>query len=253
VQASRFRWNAQEIEEPKMVRAVLVLPVALLALGCAADPATHSSDASMASDTSMASDAATASDANMAHVHMGHVLTGWQDTPDQAGLLPTAIAEADVAVQHAGFAASKPDGLDWMKLHVAHVVNAVDPTVEPAGPGLGYGVKRAATGVAQHVGFAAASEGASDNVKLHAEHVATSAENVVQWSERIVTLGGAVDTAGSAEAAAPMVAEIQVLTLAIRNGTDANGDGQVSWQAGEGGLAQAEQHMGFMRQGEGLS
>jgi hypothetical protein len=76
---------------------------------------------------------------------------------------------------------------------------------------------------------------------------------VVQWSERIIALGGAVDAATSAEAAAPIVAEIETLTLAIRNGTDGDGDGQVTWQAGEGGLAQAEQHMEFMREGEGLS
>jgi hypothetical protein len=218
-----------------MVRFAWVVPVALLVVGCAADRMTPSSDA------------------NMAHAHMGHILTGWQDTPDQAGLLPTAIAEADVAAQHAGFAASKPDDLDWMKLHTVHVVHAVDPTVEPAGPGLGYGVERAAGGVAQHAGFAAGSEGASDNVKLHAEHVATSAANVVQWSTQITELGAAVAAATSAEAAAPIVAEIETLTLAIRNGTDADGDGEVSWEAGEGGLAQAEQHMEFMRQGEGLS
>jgi hypothetical protein len=218
-----------------MIRPILVLPVALLAIGCAADRTTSSSDA------------------NMAHAHIGHILTSWQDTPDQAGLLPTAVAEADVAVQHAGFAASRPDDLDWMKVHVGHVVHAVDPTAAPAGPGLGYGVERAAAGVAQHAGFAAESEGSSDNVKLHAEHVAASAGNVVQWSERIIALGGAVDAATSAAAAAPMVAEIETLTLAIRNGTDADGDGQVTWQAGEGGLAQAEQHMEFMREGEGLS
>ncbi|HSA80913.1 MAG TPA: hypothetical protein VLE23_08815 [Geminicoccaceae bacterium] len=218
-----------------MIRPTLVVPVTLLVAGCAADQMTP------------------ARDANMAHAHMGHVLTSWQDTPDQAGLLPTAVAEADVAVQHAGFAASRPDDLDWMKLHVVHVVHAVDPAAEPAGPGLGYGVEQAAAGVAKHVGFAAESEGASDNVKLHAEHVATSAENVVQWSERIVDLGAAVEAATSAQAAAPIVAEIETLTIAVRNGTDANGDGQVTWQAGEGGLAQAEQHMEFMRQGEGLS
>src|SRR5919106_7029295 len=142
---------------------------------------------------------------NMSHVHMGHVLTGWQDTPDQMGLLPTAQAEAEVAAQHAGFAASRPDDLNWMKLHVVHVVHAVDPTAAPSGPGLGYGLERAAAGVGQHAGFAAESEGASDNVKLHAGHVTTSAENVVQWSERIIELGAAVDAATSAEAAAPIV------------------------------------------------
>jgi hypothetical protein len=192
-------------------------------------------------------------DTNMAHVHMGHVLTAWQDTPDQMGLLPTAQAEAQVAAQHAGFAASRPDDLDWMKLHVGHVLHAVDPSVEPAGPGLGYGVHRAAQGVAQHVRFAADSDDASDNVKLHATHVETSAGNVVVWSERIVELGQQVQAASSVTEAAPLVVEIETLTQTILAGTDANGDGTVSWEQNEGGLAQAAQHMQFMREGEGMA
>ena len=40
----------------------------------------------------------------------------------------TAMAEARVAVQHAGLAARNPANLDAMKLHAGHVINAVDPT-----------------------------------------------------------------------------------------------------------------------------
>lgn len=194
-----------------------------------------------------------APDTTMSHVHMGHVLTSWQDTPDQMGLLPTAQAEAEVAAQHAGFAASRPDDLDWMKLHAGHVAQAVDPAVEAQGPGRGYGVRRAAQGVAQHARFAAESQGASDNVKLHAGHVETSAGNVVAWSERVVDLGQQVQASSSAAAAAPLVAEMQTLTQAILMGTDADGDGTVSWDENEGGLAQAAQHMQLMQEGEGMA
>ena len=34
-------------------------------------------------------------------------------------------------------------------------------------------------------------------------------------------------------------------------GVDANEDGRVGWQAGEGGLQQAEMHMQLMLKGEG--
>jgi len=189
---------------------------------------------------------------NMAHVHIGHVLTGWQDTPAGTGLLPTALEEAEVAETHAGFAVSKPGDLDWMKLHVGHILNAVDPVAEPDGPGLGYGVANAAAGVVAHVGFAAQSEGASDNVKLHATHVAASTGNVGVWTAEIVDLVGQVRAASEPATAAPLVEHIHALTLSILNGTDANGDGTVGWQQGEGGLAQAQQHMGFMRAGEGI-
>jgi len=35
-------------------------------------------------------------------------------------------------------------------------------------------------------------------------------------------------------------------------GVDANKDGRVSWEAGEGGLEQAQAHMQLMKKGEGL-
>jgi hypothetical protein len=42
------------------------------------------------------------------------------------------------------------------------------------------------------------------------------------------------------------------VTAQLISGEDADGDGQVSWREGEGGLEQAEQHMGFLLRGEGL-
>ena len=188
---------------------------------------------------------------SMAHVHMGHVLTEWRDTPENRGFLPTAVAEAQVAAQHAGFAAQRPDDLDWMQMPTRHVLHAVDPSVEAAGPGLGYGVRQAARGVADHIRFAADSEGASDNVKLHAHHVATSATNVVERVDEIVEVGHQILAAETAEEAAPLVARMEELAVQLHEGVDADGDGQITWE--EGGLAQAEQHMGFMVQGEGMS
>ena len=48
------------------------------------------------------------------------------------------------------------------------------------------------------------------------------------------------------------VAELIAQTNNISNGLDANKDGTIGWQAGEGGLAQANQHMMLMMKGEGL-
>ncbi|MCH7935955.1 MAG: hypothetical protein IH994_02545 [Proteobacteria bacterium] len=187
-----------------------------------------------------------------AHVHIGHVMTGWKDTPEKAGLLPTAIAEAKVAAQHAGFAANKPGDLKWMKAHIGHVLHAVDPGVEPKGPGLGYGVIKAAGGAAKHIGFSAKSEGASGNVKKHAVHVGASTKNVVTWGKLIVRLGKKVKKAKTAAQAAPLVKKIGELAARLAAGDDVNGDGKVTWVASEGGLKEAKKHMGFMMKGEGL-
>ena len=187
-----------------------------------------------------------------AHAHIGHVMTAWGDTPEGQGLLPTAIAEANIAVEHASLAARKPGDLDWMKAHSGHVMNALDPEVEAEGPGLGYGVKAATEGTIAHIGFAAASGDASEAVKLHAVHVATSAQNTLDRTAEIIELARKVQAAAAPALARPMVEQIEVLTLQLRAGDDANADGSVSWEAGEGGLDQSLAHMGFMMDAEGL-
>ncbi len=184
------------------------------------------------------------------HVHMDHVLKSWNDTPDKIGLLATADAEAAVAMTHISLALAKPGNLDSIKLHLTHVVNALDPSVMAKGPGLGYGVKKAAAGVAAHIGFAVKAGDASENVKLHAVHVSTSANNVVLWVGEAVAMAESVKGQSSAANALAEAKKVQAMLVRIVEGFDANKDGTTSWQDGEGGLAQAGQHMGFMAKGE---
>lgn len=181
--------------------------------------------------------------------HVGHVATGFANTPDGAGLLPTAEAEAQVAAQHAGLAARDLSNLGAMQTHIAHVQHALDPSVVESGPGAGYGVMAAAQGVARHIELAAGVDGAASSVVTHSPHVAQAAQNTVARAERILELAAQVQSAGSAEAAAPLVEEIQQLADQLVDGADTDGNGRVGWQEGEGGLATARQHLGFLMGG----
>src|SRR5437667_7518185 len=110
---------------------------------------------------------ATKIEAIPAHLHLGHVMTNWRDTPANVGFLIAAISDGRVAAVHADLAAKSADDLEAMKLHAGHVLNALDSSVEPKGPGSGYGVKKAATGALQHLEFAVQAEGVTDNVKTN--------------------------------------------------------------------------------------
>jgi hypothetical protein len=184
------------------------------------------------------------------HRHMGHVTKSWGDTPDKVGLLTILEEEAQIAAQHAGLAAQDLSDLSSMQTHTRHVRHAIDAASESGGPGKGYGIVKAAQGVSRHISLASNAGDASDNVKRHAEHVKSSAENVVKWGQEVMQLSEKVLSASTADQAAPLVQQIQELTQHVVNGTDANGDGRVSWQAGEGGVAQAKQHMDLMARGE---
>ena len=136
------------------------------------------------------------------------------------------------------------------RAHIGHVMTGWKDTPGGKGPGLGYGVVKAAGGAAKHIQFAAKSSDASKNVKLHATHVAASANNAVDRAKKIVASAKLIAENDSEFSVAAFVREMENLTDEIIAGDDANGDGKVSWKKGEGGLAQADNHMGFMMKAE---
>jgi hypothetical protein len=186
------------------------------------------------------------------HLHIGHVMTNWRDTPGGVGFLIAAISDAKIAVVHAKLVVRDPANLDDMKLHAGHVLNALDPSIEAKGPGSGYGVKKAAAGAAQHLDFAVKAEGASANMKTHATQVAASLADAIQWTDEAIALAQKIRAAASAVEAAPLANELLAVTTKLVDGVDSNKDGQVSWETGEGGLTQAQAHMVLMLKGEGL-
>lgn len=186
------------------------------------------------------------------HNHIGHVADGFRGTPDGMGLLPTAMAEAEVAAQHAGLAARDLTDLAGMKRHVGHVLNALDPAQMESGPGLGYGVLPAVNGAVRHIELAAAADGASDGVKAHSVHVATSARNTAQRAERAIELAKGIMEAMSAADAAVMMEDLLAIAEQLLTGLDADGNGSIGWQEGEGGLEQALTHVDLMKRGEGI-
>ena len=181
-----------------------------------------------------------------AGVHVGHVANAFADTPRGQGLLPTAIAEARTAAVHAQLALRAPEDLASIKMHAGHVAHAVDPTSVTAGPGAGYGVKRAALGVATHLDLAARAPGAPPNLATHAAHVGTAARNTVQRADEIVALARRIRAATSAADAAALASQLASLTNELVAGRDADADGRVGWKEGEGGLQQCEEHLKLM-------
>jgi hypothetical protein len=183
-------------------------------------------------------------------VHIGHVVNGFNDTPMGQALLTVATADARTAAQHATLAARNTSDLNYMKTHAGHVLNALDPSIVAAGPGTGYGLKKAAAGIVTHIELAAKAEGASPNVVTHAKHIATSAGNVVARADQLIAIAKQIQAATDAAAAASLVNQMISLSQQLTAGVDTNGDGQITWE--EGGLQQAQEHVNMMLAGEHL-
>jgi hypothetical protein len=181
--------------------------------------------------------------------HIGHVVNSFADTPNGMGLLPVAFAEARTAAQHAGLA-GRAATLDGMKLHARHVINAMDPTIVTAGPGLGYGMKKASLAVANHIELAARAAGASQNVIMHSMHIATAARNAAAKADQVVALAKQVQAAATTAEATALLSQIVSLCNQAIAGVDEKGDGRITWQTG--GLQQAQEHVNLMLAGEHL-
>ena len=183
-----------------------------------------------------------------AGVHIGHVVNGYHDTPGLQGLLPVVMAEARVANQHAGLATRQPENLQYMKTHSEHVMHALDPSSVPElmAPGQGYGARKAITAIAEHIELAAKEADASPSIVNHARHVGMSARNTIARVNQLLALAEQVRSATSAADAAKLVSQMASLAEQLLAGADANGDGRVTFEEGEGGLQHVDEHVKLM-------
>lgn len=147
----------------------------------------------------------------IAHVHVGHAITGWADTPERAGLLVVAERDAATAAEHARYAIEGAAELATLRMHIVHVVQSVDPTVETEGPGSGYGLARALQGTADHLRFAAESSDASQNLKQSVGPLVAAAAAVRRDGELIVALGREIKRTQKLEDAVVLAMEVRAL------------------------------------------
>lgn len=174
----------------------------------------------------------------IAHVHIGHAITGVHVTPNQEGYLVTAERRGGQAVEFSRVAAGSTD-LAVIKQNVAAAVKATDAEDD-------FGVKQAIVMAANHITFAATSDDASVNVQQAAPIFAAHITRVVERCELIVLLGKDIEASTSAKEAAVSVAELGKLTQANVSGDDANGDGVVGSIPSEYGLVQLRKELEAM-------
>lgn len=153
-----------------------------------------------------------------------------------------------IAKEHATYAVTDLEDLENMRLHTRHVRHAADPRAERSGqgPGKGYGIVKAAAGILQHMEFARDAPDASDSAKLHAEHVLSSTRNIQFWAGKTLDKAGQVIGGASPVSSAFYTEQIAERIDWILNGHDANGDGSITWEDGEGGLAQVKAHLSYI-------
>lgn len=190
--------------------------------------------------------------ASQARTHLAHVATGFGGAPGGRGLAVTAAVEVNVAMRHANVAAGHPTDLAAMKASVQGVLHALAPADGAQGPGLGFGVKRAAEAVAAHIEMAVRAPDASDTIRTNGPNVAAAARALAARAQAMTALAARVLAAQTAAEAAPLVAELRTLALQLDTGADANGNGRVDLDSTEPGMNQLEAGVYAILEGERL-
>jgi hypothetical protein len=184
--------------------------------------------------------------------HFNHVATGFTGAPGGRGLVVTTAIEVNTAMMYANFAAGNPTNLDAMKTNVRNVLHALAPEQGAKGPGLGFGVKRAAEAVVTHIELAAKSPGASETLRKLGPAVAQAGRAVAARAQEMTDLGKRVLAAQTATQAAPLVEQLRALALQLDLGRDANGNGQIEVNAVEPGMNQLEAQVYSIFEGDRL-
>lgn len=166
----------------------------------------------------------------IAHVHLGHALTGVHVTPGRVGYLSVAEERALSAVQSAHAAATHTT-LQQVKDSVAAANKAATSDED-------FGLRLALTQAASHISFAADADDASTNVREEAARFAKNINGVVERCNLIALLAKDVASAKRLEEAKALASEIDKLSTQNLNGIDSNRDGTIGGQPVEYGVKQ---------------
>lgn len=156
----------------------------------------------------------------IAHVHIGHALTGWVDTPGKLGLLVTAEQEATIAAANADLMieAAQRGNLQATKEFLTNIGNVLDPEVYPDGNGKGYGLRKATEGAISHLKFAAESPDASNNALRNIARTTIRANSALDKCDELLGLIGDALTIDEVEILAELGEDIKTLAYDIAGG-----------------------------------
>jgi hypothetical protein len=174
----------------------------------------------------------------VAHVHIGHAITGVHVTPNQDGYFVVAVRQAksvyDLATQ-----ANDAFELAVVKQDIAAAVHDNDSDPD-------FGVKHSIVMSANHITFAATSDDASTNVQQAAPIFASHVTRVVERCDLITLLGADVANAQTVDEARVSVLQIRQLALANISGEGSSAGGQDSSVPAEWGLVQLRHELDAM-------
>jgi hypothetical protein len=174
----------------------------------------------------------------VAHVHIGHAITGVHVTPNKEGYLVSAERRAQETLDYTTQAVNSHD--------LAEIKHDIDLAAHATLSDEDFGVKESIVMAVNHVTFAATSDDATLNVQKSAPQFASDATRVIERCDLIALLSKDVQASATVNEAQVSVGEIARLARANLSGDDSNGDGVVGSVPSEYGLLQLRKELEAM-------
>lgn len=167
----------------------------------------------------------------IAHVHVGHAITGAHDTPGNIGYFTLAEQQSEKVVALASRAAQPGQALSTVKGQIAELTRLVNDQ-KP------YSMAEAVAEAASHISYAANSDDASANVKAGATKFNAAIDGIAFRSNLIKLYASDVAVSDSTDEVMALATEINKMARANHNGEDTDGDGTIGSSSREYGIVQ---------------
>ena len=125
----------------------------------------------------------------IAHIHIGHAITGWPDTPGQQGLLVAAELAAVTAEVNSQLMlqAARNGDQEKTKRFLTEIAIALDPQYfDPDGNESRYGLRRGTAASMTHLSLAAGVPDASANVQRTVTKTNVRAQNILDNADELI-------------------------------------------------------------------
>lgn len=176
----------------------------------------------------------------IAHVHIGHVITGWRDTPGKEGLFVLAETLAAKSLSLSSQAVKPVNSLSEIKQSIHSLIETIGDDAKK-GSDKPFGMKQALTDAVGHIVFASESEDASANVRASVSGLAEQAAFVIQRCDLIIVLANDILLTDSPDEIHLLTQEVNKLVIANHQGQDLDEDGVVGSNPEEIGIQQLRQ------------
>ena len=181
-----------------------------------------------------------------ARTTLEYVVATSPDTPGGMGLLETAQAEARIALEHVNLAGRDSTSLANMTRHVPHVLHAIDPVEAGAGPGMGYGVRRAARAMQDRLEELRRMDDLPGVLRFHVPFALQAARGAEARATEAIAVARALQRATSAAEGRRLVRRLDAAVRAMAYGSDRDDDGRIGYAEDESGVAQIGHHLSLV-------